>query len=1321
METYDEDISENRFFRLLQNKYKAIYENAANNRWIICIPRSGTFSKHSQTQNDIETHILRPVQNKAQTFITVSEKELQVTGEIITTTNGFKEVKSVRVLFEETFFNSRDESFRVLCLDQPLEGGTVDVGDHPYLVNLDSLEDCADFLWGQRVSKRSQRQVDEMVDFFNHTYQRLEAESLRYCIDAVNAIFTKSVQTALKDGHHRKAVKQNRNFMDNLKVAMETYVMNGVFKKVFKAVSTYVAREDAELNKITRNLAELQLKDLGIRPQFTQNVPRARRELSFLNKFCTPLEKLYCLRRTVMTITHASLRRAKNVPIAPITTDDLLPILVFLVVKSEIPNWLANLTYMQNFRFSKPSNDEFGFYVASIEAAVEHVRSGHVSEILSERSMSPKLQMSAAPSVQMPWQRQDSHDGETTPSIDVLFEHIKEGRMQDVERMLHMTSKDENMLAEKMCHPLCSCVKCEKLITIKRNDPTAVTAFSRDDRGCTALHMAATFGQAKILELLVKRGGVVNATDYHGSTPLHLACQKGHQNVTLLLLDYGSNGNMADNDGNTPLHLCCANGHEDCVKAIVYFDGAVVPVDVNAANLQGDTPLHHASRWGYETIVDILLEQNASVEALNRRKETPLLCAHNVKVSRSIMNASDKDNEPISPSSPPTASTVLHKTRKPSMFEQIQVSPSQAAKNAMSAIEQAREKQVLRLLKAVADNDIQLVRYQLGWLSDSESDDDNDSGSMSPSKFKLCHPLCQCEKCQSLQKRTSVAANSVIHANSANHNGLTSLHVAAAHGHDSLVSLLIRRAGNVNCRNKTQQCTPLHLAAQYNRPMVITLLLNHGAKCNTRDGKGNTPLHFCCQNGHMEAAELLLQNGAGVNVTNHRGNTPLHEASKWNHLPLVRLLLESGANITARNKAQLTPSQLSQNEDVTLLLEDAEDGFFESSGEYSTSPSANSLSRSPSKSGSYLSQSPSQDRQSSSSKKALIAKHEAKLMAISGSPTRHLSMRDLFKAFEESDVVQIKELGESIQTFDKKKDLKKTITRDMSAPRLDGYLKHQMAICNFDRKSLKQVDVDDRSIPYMPKDIQSTKPDAQNYSLNIKRSTSFEIGSPVNSDDEYVNISDVDSPSHNFRSFSTMKDERTSNKQRSAIADVEQTTRSNGAEKEMDVYFDPVKGSHEGVSRGSVASSPSTPESVIVAAENEKYSEGSTVGNESTAGADVALSKDTSALKHFAITRDCTNAYQTIERKTDGFELEFDENRFAKDTPPSVRKFGRVIQDSPLDTPTLSPDMVNASPDMVNASPDLATSSPDIATLEQEIHDLLSDNDDSYATHDELE
>jgi len=88
-----------------------------------------------------------------------------INSSVITTGEGYKDSRRVKILFEETFFNQRDESYRVLCLAQPLEGGihlylsnlTVShyfiitifaaILDEPVTVTLESSEDCARFLW----------------------------------------------------------------------------------------------------------------------------------------------------------------------------------------------------------------------------------------------------------------------------------------------------------------------------------------------------------------------------------------------------------------------------------------------------------------------------------------------------------------------------------------------------------------------------------------------------------------------------------------------------------------------------------------------------------------------------------------------------------------------------------------------------------------------------------------------------------------------------------------------------------------------------------------------------------------------------------------------------------------------------------------------------------------------------------------------------------------------------------------------------------------------------------------------------------------------
>lgn len=68
-----------------------------------------------------------------------------------------------------------------------------------------------------------------------------------------------------------------------------------------------------------------------------------------------------------------------------------------------------------------------------------------------------------------------------------------------------------------------------------------------------------------------------------------------------------------------------------CVKALVYYDIQTCHLDLQ--NDKGDTALHMAARWGYEGIIQVLLENGGSAGIFNKSKESPLQCALNPKVS----------------------------------------------------------------------------------------------------------------------------------------------------------------------------------------------------------------------------------------------------------------------------------------------------------------------------------------------------------------------------------------------------------------------------------------------------------------------------------------------------------------------------------------------------------------------------------------------------------------------------------------------------------------------------------------------------------------
>jgi ankyrin repeat protein len=570
---------------------------------------------------------------------------------------------------------------------------------------------------------------------------------------------------------------------------------------------------------------------------------------------------------------------------------------MFLIIKTNLPNWVANLTYMKQFRFSSCYAchfDEYSFLITTLEAAIEHIKSG----ILLGQSV---------PEAQYVYVSQNDNDGCDTFSIKntktdtierfsaaetscvtYFFDQIRLGHIEKVQEILSKNhgngSSDSSSVKNKedllphLCHPLCSCDKCESLLNRSLCDITP-TVNSCDDRGFTALHVACLFGRPLIVDELLCSGSNVNAVDYSGSTPLHYAAAKGHQNALLLLLHSAAIISICDNDGNTPLHLASNNGHEVCIKALLYFaEHTDSKLDINSQNNNGDTPLHRAARWGYESIVQILLEYGARPDVENKHRITPADSAHNLHVSRLLANVNktvrsggsethhkelknDTDEEYV----------VIESTTKPTLdFTDDSLKSSDGLTNEPSKKQHGISpqstdeiKKVERLLRAVACGDIRLACFYLG-LNGPISTSSN-CEVQPPSDVKsLCHPLCTCEKCKLVDGdvyEDDIKQNEdILNINVCNSDGFTALHVASMHGHVDMMRVLLDAGAEINVTTRTKGVTPLHLACQNQCIQAAKLLLESGGcSPDIQDSKGNTALHFANATGNSRLVELILK------------------------------------------------------------------------------------------------------------------------------------------------------------------------------------------------------------------------------------------------------------------------------------------------------------------------------------------------------------------------------------------------------------------------------------------------------------------------------
>ncbi|KAK3279073.1 hypothetical protein CYMTET_13009 [Cymbomonas tetramitiformis] len=139
----------------------------------------------------------------------------------------------------------------------------------------------------------------------------------------------------------------------------------------------------------------------------------------------------------------------------------------------------------------------------------------------------------------------------------------------------------------------------------------------RNADGATPVHMAISYEQEGVLDLLLKAGAMPDVQDNSGVTPLHCA---NNTEGAKLLLAAGAEINCQDNHGRTPLHKTATSGDARLATVLVKA-GAELDLREWTA---GRTALLQACEHFKSTVVLVLLEAGADPDVPDDHNLTAL-------------------------------------------------------------------------------------------------------------------------------------------------------------------------------------------------------------------------------------------------------------------------------------------------------------------------------------------------------------------------------------------------------------------------------------------------------------------------------------------------------------------------------------------------------------------------------------------------------------------------------------------------------------------------------------------------------------------------
>jgi ankyrin repeat protein len=323
-----------------------------------------------------------------------------------------------------------------------------------------------------------------------------------------------------------------------------------------------------------------------------------------------------------------------------------------------------------------------------------------------------------------------------------------------------------------------------------------------------------------------------------------------------------------------------------------------VPIDGKWQNI---TPLYHACCWRQTKMVELLLDQGASVNLVSRDGQTPLIAAvieEEIDLVKLLLSKGARCN-------------VKDSLGRTALFYACEGDDSEIFKVLLEhgAEVNVVDKQGLAPLASAARygkaNIVETLIERGAALQDR-----NKQGI----KGLFSAVIASNKHVAELLLEKGVDVNERL-------NGVAPLHVAlgvpspSADNEDriiglDMVKLLLDYGADPLAIFDDLNKSAINMAASGSSIEVMKLLLDNGVGVNEISAPGTSPLFEACFAGRVDMASFLIDQRASIEMENRNGMTCLFYAVLVGVVDLVKFLIEKGANVNVNSKNGATPLEI---------------------------------------------------------------------------------------------------------------------------------------------------------------------------------------------------------------------------------------------------------------------------------------------------------------------------------------------------------------------------------------------------------------------------
>jgi ankyrin repeat protein len=398
-------------------------------------------------------------------------------------------------------------------------------------------------------------------------------------------------------------------------------------------------------------------------------------------------------------------------------------------------------------------------------------------------------------------------------------------------------------------------VQDREMVALLLDEGRAAINGRAGDLGETALHTAASLGDAAMVRLLLERKADIHATDKEGFTPLLNAAEHGYMEIVEILVRQGADLAARTQNDSCAFELAAGSTNHALVQWLVEKLPTITTKDKASALLV-------ASMHGRLANVRWLLGQGVSANVTSAAGTPLLLAAGGPGMMARLRQPTNTPLKSLGYEAAPEADYAQIVSLLLTNGAEVNFVGPEGRTPLQDAITGGAVLITEMLLRHKAD--IQARTY---------------------SGRTALHQAASVGDARLVELLLTNGA--VLEAR--DNKKFTPLHYAAAKGNATTIKVLLARSAVVSVRDQSD-ATPLHWAAMTTNVAAVALLLDAGAAINALDVARQTPLHQAAATGRDAVVKLLVERKADTTARAANGDTPTDLARKQGFYQIVTIL-----------------------------------------------------------------------------------------------------------------------------------------------------------------------------------------------------------------------------------------------------------------------------------------------------------------------------------------------------------------------------------------------------------------------------------------------